>query len=109
MLTNDSDPDLDPLTVGAVNGSPAGVGKPVAGSAGGLFTVNADGSYIFDSNSDFEDLQSGETRTTTITYTVSDGNGGLSTADVTITVTGNNDAPVATSLADTSRRSIAHR
>ncbi len=100
VLTNDSDPDLDPLTVGAVNGSPAGVGAPVAGSAGGLFTVNADGSYTFDSNSDFEDLQSGETRTTTITYTVSDGNGGFSTADVTITVTGNNDAPVATSLAD---------
>ncbi|MEQ1652403.1 MAG: Ig-like domain-containing protein, partial [Hyphomicrobium sp.] len=98
VLPNDSDPDGDTLTVSAVDGAPAGVGSAVAGSAGGLFTVNADGSYTFQHNGDFEDLQSGETRQTKIAYTVSDGNGGVSIADLTITITGLNDAPVATAL-----------
>ena len=48
VLGNDVDPDSDPLTVSAVNGSAAGVGSPVAGSTGGLFTVNADGTVTFD-------------------------------------------------------------
>ena len=36
----------------------------------------------------------GETAETTITYQVSDGEGGFDTATVTITVTGENDAPI---------------
>ncbi len=98
ILGNDSDPDNDPLTVSAINGSAAAVGTSVAGSSGGLFTVQPDGSYTFDQNGAFIDLQGGETRTTLVTYTLSDGNGGLSTATLSITVTGVNDAPVATPL-----------
>ncbi len=98
VISNDSDPDSDPLTVSAINGNPASVGASVAGSSGGLFTVKADGSYTFDDNGAFEDLQSGESRTTTITYTISDGNGGVATAELTVTVNGTNDAPVATPL-----------
>ena len=98
ILGNDTDPDNDPLTVSAINGSAVAVGTSVTGSSGGLFTVQPDGSYTFDQNGAFIDLQGGETRTTLISYTLSDGNGGLSTATLAITVTGVNDAPVATPL-----------
>ena len=89
----DSDPDGDVLMVAEVNGDAANLGAPIAGSTGGLFTVNADGSYSFDANGDFGDLDVGETRTTTITYLVSDGEGGTDLATVTVTVQGANDAP----------------
>ncbi|WP_177175901.1 Ig-like domain-containing protein [Sphingopyxis sp. YR583] len=94
----DSDPDGDPLTVSAVNGVAANVGAAVAGSAGGNFTIAADGSYGFDPGTAFDDLGAGQTRTTSVTYTISDGQGGTSTATVTVTVTGTNDAPVAGTL-----------
>ncbi|RXZ65503.1 Ig-like domain-containing protein [Pelagerythrobacter rhizovicinus] len=95
VLGNDSDPDGDALTVGAVNGDAANVGAVIAGSSGGTFTLNPDGSYGFDPNGEFDDLAVGETRTTSITYTVSDGEGGTDTATLEITVTGTNDGPVA--------------
>ena len=96
---SDTDPEGDVLVVGAVNGDPANVGTPVAGSNGGLVTVNADGTASFDPNGAFEALGEGETTETTVTYTVDDGNGGTDTATVTITVTGTNDGPIA--VADT--------
>ncbi len=100
ILPNDTDPDHDPLTVAAINGDTGLVGQQIAGSNGGLFTVSADGSYTFQHNGDFEDLQGSETRTTIVSYTVTDGNGGLNTATLSITITGTNDAPVATDIAD---------
>ena len=48
----------------------------------------------------FDTLKPGETATTTLSYTVSDGRGSSDTATVTITVTGVNDAPDL-ALADT--------
>ncbi|MXP41917.1 tandem-95 repeat protein [Altererythrobacter soli] len=94
VLGNDSDPEGDPLTVSAINGAAAGVGSLLAGTGGGTFTLNADGSYAFDPNGEFEDLAVGETRTTSVTYTISDGEGGTDTATLTVTVTGTNDGPV---------------
>lgn len=91
----DSDPDGDPITVAAVNGSAAGVGTAIAGSSGGTFTTNADGTYSFLPGTGFDDLAAGQTRTTSVSYTISDGQGGTSTATVVVTVTGQNDAPVA--------------
>ncbi|SFU17467.1 Ig-like domain-containing protein [Mesorhizobium sp. YR577] len=95
----DSDPDGDTIVVSAVNGVPAGVGTGIAGSAGGTFTINADGSYDFDPGTDFDTLQVGESRTTSILYTISDGQGGTSTATFTVTVNGQNDAPVGSNTA----------
>lgn len=92
----DTAPDSDGLVVSKVNGLGTHVGIPVAGSTGGLFTINADGSYSFDPNGDFGGLAQGQSRDTAITYQVSDGEGGFDTATVTITVTGVNDGPVAT-------------
>ncbi|MGI9518417.1 MAG: Ig-like domain-containing protein, partial [Pirellulaceae bacterium] len=98
----DSDPDGDSLSVAAIEGSPANVGVAVAGSAGGQFTINSDGSFSFDPGTDFETLPVGTSVTTTVTYTVSDGEGGTDTATVSVTVDGENDDPTATPVADQS-------
>jgi large repetitive protein len=76
VLTNDSDPDGDPLTVTA------------ATSPDGVVTINANGTLTFTPSANFN----GPTR---ITYTISDGNGGTSTATVDVTVNPVNDAPTA--------------
>ncbi|MGS1006144.1 retention module-containing protein [Achromobacter anxifer] len=94
VLANDRDPDGDALAVSQVNGNPANVGAAIAGSHGGTFTLNADGSYSFDPGSAFQHLGIGEKSYSSITYTVSDGQGGTSTAVLTVEITGANDAPV---------------
>ena len=92
--------DSDTLVVGGViTGAAAptagiGLSTPVPGDNGGTFVVEPNGSYSFSPGSSFIDLAPGETRTTTITYMVDDGNGGIATAPLTVTVTGVNDAPV---------------
>jgi VCBS repeat-containing protein len=84
------------------------VAGPSAGS--GTLTFNADGSYRFEPGSDFDNLAPGETRQITFSYTATDSFGVTSQpASFTITVTGTNDAPVATgsygiSLTDTAAR-----
>ena len=80
VLTNDSDPDGDPLTV-------TGVTQP----ANGTVTINEDGtlSYV---------PATGFTGEDTITYTITDGNGGTATGEVVVTVEdgdGTNTPPVA--------------
>ncbi|WP_313700339.1 retention module-containing protein, partial [Achromobacter sp.] len=98
VLSNDTDPDGDTLTVSQVNGNAANVGTAVAGSNGGTFTLNADGSYSFNPGSAFQNLAAGETTSSAITYTVSDGQGGSSTTTLTVEITGTNDAPTVTTL-----------
>jgi VCBS repeat-containing protein len=73
VLTNDTDTDLDTLTVSQVAGSAANVGVPVAGSAGGLFTIASNGAWTFDPDGDFAALTGEQTATTSVTYRVSDG------------------------------------
>ena len=57
--------------------------------------MSPNGDYNFDPGTGFQDLALGETRDVTFTYEVEDNNGATSQADVTITVTGTNDDPVA--------------
>lgn len=64
----------------------------------GSVTNNSDGTFTYDPDGAFEALAAGESATDTFTYTVDDGNGGLSTASVSVGFTGENDAPVAVSL-----------
>ncbi|MEM5584244.1 Ig-like domain-containing protein [Roseibium sp. AS2] len=61
----------------------------------GTVTNNNDGSFSYDPNGQFEHLAAGETATDAFSYTVDDGNGGAATETVTVTITGQNDAPVA--------------
>ncbi|AFZ49599.1 Ig-like domain-containing protein [Dactylococcopsis salina] len=96
VLANDVDPDGDALTVRAVNGEAGKVDTEITLDSGALLTLNADGSYEYDTNGAFEDLNDGETATDTFTYTVADGNGGTATAEIRITINGStgNQAPV---------------
>ena len=91
LLYNDNDLENDPLSITAVgstadNQAASNVGQPIEGTGGGEFTVSADGTYSFDPDTDFDDLAAGATRTTSVEYTVSDGQGGTATATLTVTV-----------------------
>jgi VCBS repeat-containing protein len=101
VLKNDTDVEGDALTVTAVNGSGAAVGNQIALASGALLTLNADGSYTYDPNGQFESLGVGDDGADSFTYTISDGNGGSDTATVNITITGVNDAPDAVDDAGT--------
>ncbi|MEM7171442.1 MAG: tandem-95 repeat protein, partial [Pseudomonadota bacterium] len=77
------DPDGDSLTFSLVSGPDQGT-----------IIIQEDGGYAFDPGSDFQDLGIGDTREVTFTYEVSDGHGGSDQAEMTIIVSGRNDAPV---------------
>jgi VCBS repeat-containing protein len=86
----DSDIDGPALSVGAVNGSAANVGTQITLASGALLRVNADGTYSYNPNGQFNNLApagSGAANTTatdSFTYTLAGGN----TATVTVTVNG---------------------
>ena len=92
VLINDYDPEGDALSVVAVNGSAPGVGTAVTLASGAQVTLNADGSFSYDPNAQFEYLDVGESTTDSFNYTVSDGNGNNDTTTVTITINGAEDA-----------------
>ncbi|NVK60653.1 MAG: ExeM/NucH family extracellular endonuclease, partial [Rhodobacteraceae bacterium] len=84
LLANDREFDGDTLTI-----------VSVAGLSTGGATVGFDGSTVtYDPGSAFDDLAAGETAQDSFTYVVDDGRGGTDVATVTVTVTGENDAPV---------------
>jgi hypothetical protein len=76
VLANDTDPELDPLTVDSV-------------------TQGANGSVVNNGTNVTYDPDPDWNGTDTFTYTAADGNGGFATATATITVTPVNDDPVA--------------
>lgn len=89
VLANDSDPDLsDTLAVYSVNGDTLAVGQTIELASGALLTLNSDGSYSYDPNGAFDDLNTGEYATDGFSYQVSDGHGGFDDAYVEITVEG---------------------
>ena len=77
VLANDSDGDSDPLTA-----------VLVAGPSNGTLTVNADGSFSYNPNANFNGLDS-------FTYQASDGLALSNVTTVTLSVAAGNDAPVA--------------
>jgi VCBS repeat-containing protein len=94
VLANDAAPDGDVLRVVAVDGEPAGVGRPRPGSYGGSFTVAADGALAFDPGDDFASLRPGQQVATAIAIAVGDGEGGEDVVAATVLIAGVNDAPV---------------
>ena len=80
VLSNDSDIDADTITVNSINGPGAIISFPVDGSNGGEFTINPDGSFNFDPSGDFDYLGVGETASTSISYQITDSEGGTDTA-----------------------------
>ena len=92
----DSDLNGDAITVSAVNGIAGNVGNDVVGVYGTLH-LNADGSYTYtlaNGQANVQALGAGESATDTFTYTVTDGitPNAVSTATLTVTVNGTNDA-----------------
>ncbi|MEK7872237.1 MAG: Ig-like domain-containing protein, partial [Chloroflexota bacterium] len=77
VLTNDTDPDSDPLTA-----------VLVAGPINGTLALNANGSFLYTPNANFNGIDS-------FTYKANDGAVNSNVATVSITVTPVNDAPVA--------------
>ena len=97
VLSNDTDPDGDTLSVNTIRtGEEAGtgtsgtIGSPLTGTYGDL-TMNADGSYEYAANN-AKELNPGDTATEYFTYTATDGESSVE-AQIAITVTGQNDPP----------------
>ncbi|WP_299362729.1 Ig-like domain-containing protein [uncultured Paracoccus sp.] len=66
----------------------------VEGSGAGTIAISADGTEIvYDANGAFDHLAEGETATDSFDYTIQLANGALSTATVTVTITGAAEAP----------------
>ena len=94
VLVDDTDVDLgDTKTLTEVNGSASVVGQQITLESGALLTLNADGSFDYDPNGQFEFLQVGESETDSFSYTMEDSSRAYSIATVTITITGVNDPP----------------
>ncbi|OJF90224.1 Ig-like domain-containing protein [Pararhizobium antarcticum] len=100
LLTNDTDPDSDTLTVShvTIGSTTFAVGaQQTLQTAHGTLTIAANGNYTYaPSTSDpvvnalyFDSL------TETLKYTVSDGRGGTALTPLVVTIEGSNDAPVA--------------
>jgi|GEM_PF-6667576 len=87
VKNNDSDPDGDTLTITKIGTTAIVVGTPVAVTNGSV-TLNADGTLSFTPAPNYSGSVS-------FTYTISDGHGGLATANVTGTIIAVNDPPVA--------------
>ncbi len=80
ILGNDSDPDGDTLTITNVGNT---------STLGGTVTfVNGVVKYDPSTSQELQNLPVGQTRTDTITYTISDGKGGTDTATISFTVNG---------------------
>ncbi|MEM6309827.1 MAG: Ig-like domain-containing protein, partial [Pseudomonadota bacterium] len=106
ILTNDTDPDGDPIEVNAVRDSGGNLipfDTPTDLPEGGTITVSRDGTVTFDPDGDFEALGDNPAPEPAVeglglTYTVlEDTDEGLvsNSADITIGIRGVNDAPVA--------------
>ncbi|WP_367608463.1 beta strand repeat-containing protein [Legionella sp. W05-934-2] len=94
VITNDTNPANLPLTITAVNGQPALVGQPILLSSGLALTINADGTYSADATStQLDQLSINQSITESISYTVDNGQGGIASAFLNVTVVGANDAP----------------
>ncbi|HCP53499.1 MAG TPA: hypothetical protein DIU04_01875, partial [Pseudomonas sp.] len=88
LLANDSDVEGDSLSVQSINGvTLTGAAQSIT-VTNGTVNVAADGSLSFIPAANFNGVVNFD-------YSVSDGNGGVATATVTINVTPLNDAPVA--------------
>ena len=90
----DGGADTDPLTVTEVNGTAVVAGGTITLPSGAQLVMAADGTYTYDPHGAFNGLPQGQTAADSFTYLIADGQGGTALATVSITITGENDAPV---------------
>jgi VCBS repeat-containing protein len=94
LLANDTDVDGPSISISQVNGSAFVANSLVTLASGATVVVQANGSYLYSPNGQFEALRPGQTGTDSFTYTISDGSL-TDTATVTITIEGRNEVPIA--------------
>ena len=85
VLANDTDVDNGAVRTVIAASAPAGQGSA---------SVVAN-QVVFNPGTDFDYLDTGESASVVVSYTISDEHGATSTSTVTVTVNGGNDAPVA--------------
>lgn len=85
LLENDSDPDQQDLRAAG----------PVSSAGGADVVIGADGRLVYDPRRSYAALTAGEVVEDGFSYFAADGAGGRAQARVIVTVTGVNDAPVA--------------
>ena len=95
VLSNDTDVDVEALSVYSVNGDTGNVGVQITLASGALLTVNANGSFTYDPNHVFDFLGDTEEAIDTFAYIAWDGDAESNEVTVTITISGQNDPPVA--------------
>ncbi len=84
VLANDSDADSDPLKI---------ISLDTTGTLG-LVQQLTNGTFRYDPNGQFGGVPIGQTATDSFTYTISDNQGGVTAATVTITINGDNPADI---------------
>lgn len=96
-LANDFDPNGDVLTITAIgdNWPIFAGGAPVTLTSGALVFLQADGTFRYETNGAYDDIQAGTIVTNGWDYRVEDGRGGVARGGVFVNVTGVNDAPQA--------------
>ncbi len=94
VLANDSDPEGDTVTIATVNGVALQVGEQTTLASGAVVTLNADATLDYDSSDAVYDgvpaseLPIGTTVVDSFAYTVTDGDGGVGEATVSVDVKG---------------------
>ncbi|MEQ9694819.1 cadherin-like domain-containing protein [Shimia sp. SDUM112013] len=93
LLSNDSDPDNEPVSIIAVSATSA---------LGAAVTLNADGTITYDptGSATIQALDEADREEDSFTYTIDDGVGGTATATVYLRVNGVDDVPVQTGVID---------
>ncbi len=97
FTTNEDTPiTLTPLSNDVFSGMAtfSAITVPAPGIGQGTFVTNVDGTLTFDPGSDFQHLLPGEQVIISLPYTITDGTD-FSSANIELTITGENDAPVA--------------
>ncbi|MDT8896589.1 retention module-containing protein, partial [Halomonas sp. I1] len=100
VLLNDSDSDGDPLTVADPGPRDVIFTMPDGSTVSVTVRVGADGSVSFDPSDGFQALDDDESASGSLSYEVTDGNGNSDSAQVTVTVTGETDAPPVVDIDD---------
>ena len=88
VLSNDSDPNDDPLTITKINNSAIALGNKVTLASGSIISLTDAGILVYDPNGQFDLLAPEATASDTFEYTIGDGNGNFDTATVTVVITG---------------------